>query len=149
MDLNAANLKGLEMPTENDEMNPTIRLSENIALLWVLDEVPQAAGSNAHPKPQLDQHQRLLSLEQEKELCTALAFLAGVSDNPNHVMAVAVEERHEPRGLHVKVAINKSKPGDGQEALLRVIDGFRDIFRLLSLIARGGQSDTPKVNLLN
>lgn len=116
---------------------PSVRLAENVALLFALDQVQEAAGSNPIPKERLENGLRTLTFDQETEICTALAFLAGVSDDPCDVMAVAVEEHNRPTSIHVKIAINKSKPGDGHETVERVTAGFNGIFKILSRVSKG------------
>ncbi|KAH6652988.1 hypothetical protein BKA67DRAFT_536691 [Truncatella angustata] len=113
----------------------SVRLAESVALLSILDQVPGAALLHAVPKRPNDTDGRSLSIEQEVEICTSLSFIAGISDEACDVMAVAVEERQDPRRIHIKVAINKSISSDGEEILQKVIEGFKGIFGSLTKVA--------------
>ncbi|KAI0137096.1 hypothetical protein BJ170DRAFT_711138 [Xylariales sp. AK1849] len=105
-----------------------VRLAESTALLSLLDNLPEKPKTNVPNRNVHKESSRQLSFDQEREICTGLAFLAGISNDPNHVTAVGVEERDDPRSVHVMIAINKSKPGDGNKVLTEVANGFRRIF---------------------
>jgi hypothetical protein len=72
-------------------------------------------------------------MSQESELATNLAFLAGISDDPSHIMAVCIEELPKAEGCQVLVAINKCLPTDGDDILGKVQRGFQQIFGRLKV----------------
>lgn len=76
-------------------------------------------------------------MKEECELATNLAFLAGVSECPEHVMAVCIEELPGTSGCQVMLAINKRLPADGNEILGKVQRAFQEIFGKLSALSVG------------
>ena len=121
-----------------EELHPDVRSAQNIALLELLDQRPQSStnGLQRASKDQIEEG-RSLSTNQEKELATNLAFLAGVSDSPNHVMGICIEELPDTGGCQVMVAINKRRPSDGTGILEKVQKGFERIFGRLSALSIG------------
>jgi hypothetical protein len=117
--------------------DPMSQLAETTALLSLLKANPEKPKPNTQNIRRLSECSRQLSFDQEREICTSLAFLAGISDEPNHVMAVAVEEAQNPLGMQIRLSINKSKPTDGDKILEEVAKGFRRIFHILSRVANG------------
>lgn len=118
------------------------RLIRNVVLLSLLDDIAEKPKKNAPSEAFAHQGARILTFDQEREICTALAWIAGVSSYPGHVMAVAIEERHDPECIHVKLSINKSysaEPAklDGRKVLNKVKYGLQKIFRVLKRAAKG------------
>lgn len=111
-----------------------ITCGEDIALLTLLNRVPS-------PPSDVFRHQdaqtRSLSADRECSLARSLAFLAKLSNDPNHVIAVAVEEASEPKAIRVLIAINKNRPGDGDHILNRIKLGLESIFNVLARAGLG------------
>lgn len=80
---------------------------------------------------------RSFSFDRECCLAGSLAFLAGLSDNPNHVIALSVEEASAPKAIKVVIAINKQRPRDGEDVLGQIKLGFETIFNILSRARHG------------
>ncbi|KAK3392975.1 hypothetical protein B0H63DRAFT_516186 [Podospora didyma] len=125
---------------------PVLELAENIALLSLFNQTPTAPKSN-HPSPDLLKQDsgRVLSFDREQSLTTIFSFLAGVSDDPDHVVATCVEELPGRKGIRVLVAINKLRTACGDKVLARIATGLGTILGLLSRVnnelhpAREGQ----------
>jgi len=109
-----------------------VRCVEDIALLSMLRPSPASASSGL-PAPAIpaERVNSALSFREERQLATTLAFLAGISPDGNHVMAVAVEETVPHEQLRVLVAINKMTPSSSHAVLTRAKQGFDEIFALL------------------
>lgn len=124
--------------TQTEEFSPAVRSAHNIALLELLDQRPQSlvSGHQRNSTKQSDEG-RNLSIRQERELATNLAFLAGISDCPDHIMGVCIEELRGNRGCQIMVSINKRMPSDGDEILEKVQRGFEQIFKRLEVLSAG------------
>jgi hypothetical protein len=83
---------------------------------------------------------RVLSAEQEADLTSSFAFLSGISDKPTDVVATCVEEPSDGKGIRVVVAVNKERPGSGNDILARIESGIQRIFRYLSCANSGALS---------
>lgn len=123
---------------QSEELPPEIRSAHNNALLELLDQRPKALASI----PQQDSTEqedkgRILSIKKERELATNLAFLAGISKNPDHIMGVCIEELPDIEGCQVMVAINQRIPSDGVEITERVQKRFEQMFKRLSVLTAG------------
>lgn len=113
-----------------------VTCAENIALLELLTPLPGKTTNN----PQHGQAERVitaqatrtLSFEQESELATTLAFLSGISDDSNHVTAVALEELPDTGQCKVLIAINKPNPDRGNEIQGQIYGSFKQIFGQLA-----------------
>ncbi|KAH8675544.1 hypothetical protein BX600DRAFT_534991 [Xylariales sp. PMI_506] len=126
-----------ERMTHSAADNPIVSLAESTALLSLLNKHPK---TSLKPRPAPlhdDDGSRILSFDQERQVCSAFAFLAGVSDDPNHVMAVAVEEHDDIDSIHVKLAVNRTYGGFDKPVLSKVAEGFNRILHGLSRAARG------------
>lgn len=124
--------------TQPEELSPAARFAHNITLLELLDPRPQnLAGEVLHDSTKQSDETRNLSLRQERELATNLAFLAGVSDCPDHIIGVCIEELPEMKGCQIMVSINKRLPPDGDEILEKVQKGFKQIFMRLEVLSAG------------
>lgn len=76
------------------ELTSEVKCAQDIALLELLDQRPQSfANGDQHGSRDQNDERRVLSIHQERELATNLAFLAGVSDSPNHIMGRANPSR--------------------------------------------------------
>jgi hypothetical protein len=63
--------------------------------------------------------------------------LAGTSDNPNHIVAVCVEENTKKDGLSVVLAINKTGPRDAEDVLDTIKLGLQGVFNKLGEVRYG------------
>lgn len=108
-------------------------LAETLAVLSFLDdEVPIPPQANETPSAATrDDPTRVLSFDRERSLASTLALLAGISDNPSHIVACCIEEISPLVEMRVLVAINKQKPNDGNDKLERIKWGLKKIFDLL------------------
>lgn len=115
------------------------RLGENITLLSLLaKKVPSPPSSNPIvPSQSRGSSTRSFSFNRECILASSLAFLTRLSDQPNDVIALALEEVSSPRAIKVVIAINKQEPGDGEDVLDGIKLGFETIFRILSRVTLG------------
>lgn len=77
-----------------------------------------------------------LPIKRESQLADDFAFLAATSDDPEKVMAVAVEEDSERQGLTLRLACNSSIPD-------AVKSGLQQIASIVHQAASRGRS-APK-----
>lgn len=94
-----------------------IRLAENIILLNKLCKKPIEPTRNELKEPER-RAGRKLRKRQELEITSCLAYLAAYSNVADHVMALSVEEQHEPDGLTISFATN-SGPSEYLQAGLQ------------------------------
>lgn len=121
-------------------VSPAVRCAENIALLGLLDPVPGHLSIHTPQRSLQDIHgdvDRVLSVEQESELSSNLAFLAAITDDHEHIMSVCIEELPRVEGCQVLIAINKRLPTDGADILKKVQRGFQQIFGRLREVSSG------------
>lgn len=124
--------------SSQEEPSEAVRCVENSILLELLNPVPNLDNVQAAPRISRDRYRnvkRALTIDQERDLATSLAFLAGISDNPNHIMGVCIEELPKVGGCRVLIAVNKCFPTDGDDALNKVQRGFEQIFRRLERVS--------------
>ncbi|KAK1768439.1 hypothetical protein QBC33DRAFT_377381 [Phialemonium atrogriseum] len=111
----------------------TIRCGEDIALLSLLNQLPSRPSVNLNrPLQGRDDRRRSLSFDNECCLASSLAFLAGPFGDPNHVIALSVEEVSASKAVKVVIAINKQAPSDGVKILERIKVGFESVFSVLA-----------------
>lgn len=143
--------------SSRQDVPPPVRCAENIALLELLDPRPDDPKFPALQQPLADSRadvQRSLSLNHERELATNLAFLAAISDDFKHVMAVCIEEVPELGACQVLVAINKKTSTSGKDTtsgddiLNKVQRGFQQIFGRLREISPGESEICPYLGSL-
>lgn len=115
--------------------NPVVACAENVA---VLDLLSRSLPTTETPSPvwvprseAQDEPTRQLSYEQEDGLVKELAFLSGISDDPNHIMAVCVQEFPEQRRCDIILAVNKHSAGCAQDVLEKARRGLQRIFEKL------------------
>ncbi|EGY16129.1 uncharacterized protein VDAG_07293 [Verticillium dahliae VdLs.17] len=125
------------------QKSPAIICAENIALLQFLHDVPARPSNKSLLEASKSDGQLPLSLEHERQLTGILAALSSIREDVALVTAVAIRQfntpgKHHPTSLEVLVAVNKSKPSDGDGYLGSVCDGFRRIFDTLSHATRDG-----------
>ncbi|CAM1506579.1 Fc.00g062200.m01.CDS01 [Cosmosporella sp. VM-42] len=105
------------------------RCAENIALLHHLGNIPSPPRRNLVRDPGPDPATtRTLSIGNESDLTSVLAFLSSIRDDPNKVTAVCIEE--SVPGLVVMIAVN-AEGLDASTYIQSVKAGFDTIFTLL------------------
>ncbi|THV44102.1 hypothetical protein BGAL_0733g00010 [Botrytis galanthina] len=114
---------------------PAITCAENIALLSLLHRVPVSPSLNPISNLSVRHERYDLSFERERSLASVLAFLSSISDNPDHVTAVCVEEDHETMSLNVLLAINKAQQNDNSQIQEEMKLGFERIFAGLAQVS--------------
>ncbi|KAI8966468.1 hypothetical protein F5Y11DRAFT_309369 [Daldinia sp. FL1419] len=106
--------------------------AEKIAALYFLHPIPLRPFSN----PVTDIHRRsegyTLSFEEERSLCSALAFIAQTGNDSNIIPAVCLEEGAGATYLNVLLAVNKHGHNKGDQILERLGNQFNKIFSLLA-----------------
>ena len=139
------------MATRNNDP-PAIVCAENIVLLLMLNETPTPPHANALVVTQSKKKktvQRILSLEKESALVRRLSFLAAVTDDPNHIVAICVEELPTGDGMRVMLAINKKAPDSSHKALDRIKRGLETLFQLLSRVNASSSNTGVFMSQLN
>ena len=68
-----------------------------------------------------------LTIEQEREVVSNLAFLSSRSKNSKRVVAIGLEEDHDGRGLVIRMAIN-----GGDKDVPYTEEGLKQISRILT-----------------
>jgi hypothetical protein len=106
-----------------------LRSAEDIALLSLLQPC-KSDSLSGFPPPAIrtKQPSRLLSLEDEEELTGVLAYLAGITNDRNHIMAVAVEEVMPLREMRILVAVNRDNHLSNKDILGRAVAVLTDLF---------------------
>ncbi|TGO06968.1 hypothetical protein BTUL_0369g00010 [Botrytis tulipae] len=117
---------------------PAITCAENIALLSLLHRVPVPPSLNPISNLSVRHERYDLSFERERSLASVLAFLSSISDNPDHITAVCVEEDHETMSLNVLLAINKAQQNDNSQIQEEMKQGFERIFAGLAQVSDDG-----------
>ena len=75
-----------------------------------------------------------LTLEQEREIVSNLAFLSARSKNSKRVIAVAIEEDLDGQGMVIRMAVN----GGEQQGAVHFKDGLIQISTILEQASRLG-----------
>ena len=128
--------------TTRKNVPPAIVCAENIVLLSMLNETPSPPQANALAVAQNKKKktpQRILSLKNESDLVRRLSFLAAVTNDPNHIAAICVEELPTGDGMRVMLAINKKSPDSSHKALDRIKCGLE---RILQIVSRASASSS-------
>lgn len=105
-------------------------ITENIALLALLGSKLEPPKSN--PVPHAMQHnagaqRRLLSFKRELGISEAFSILLCMTDDPNRVGAVCVEETGQGSGLLLLTAVNSGSQKERVEAFHRINSVLADI----------------------
>lgn len=113
----------------SEKVDQVVRCAENVALLDILSRsLPIIATPIPAPKARSKgnaESTRQLSWEQEDMLVKGLAFLSGVSDSPNHIMAVCIQELPKQGGCEIILAVNKTAPDSAQGVLEKAQRGLQ------------------------
>jgi hypothetical protein len=123
----------------------SITCAENISFLYLLHSVPKQPFHNALEAQEHGTEGYALSIEEERRLVEALAFLANDSDDNNHIPALCVELCPASSSLNVWLAVNRLSWQSGSQSLRRLKDGFDLVFAALGDIGNG--QSTP-LNIL-
>ncbi|EEY23032.1 predicted protein [Verticillium alfalfae VaMs.102] len=104
------------------QKSPAFICAENIALLQFLHDVPTQPSNRSLLETATSDGQLPLSLEHERQLTGILATLSSIREDVALITAVAIRQfntpgKHHPTSLEVLVAVNKSKPSDGEDYL--------------------------------
>ncbi|KAF1949449.1 hypothetical protein CC80DRAFT_598904 [Byssothecium circinans] len=101
-----------------------LRLAEDIALLQRICNKPIKPTTNKY-NGQVPTNDRALTFKQEADIVNCLCYLSSYSDNPDHVMAMCVEEALDHRGLTVTLATNTGSVShlqQGVESICTVLE---------------------------
>ncbi|KAM3442528.1 hypothetical protein MY4824_001122 [Beauveria thailandica] len=111
-----------------------VACAHNISLLHLLQKVPEPPSVNLAPPIEHDATRYTLELATERSLAGALAFVSSVTDSPNCITAVCIQEQEQEqcRKLQVHVAINKKNPTENDGTLGIICRGFNQMFARLS-----------------
>ncbi|KAK8142028.1 hypothetical protein G3M48_009457 [Beauveria asiatica] len=111
-----------------------VACAHNISLLHLLQKVPEPPSVNLAPPVEHDATSYTLELATERSLAGALAFVSSVTDSPNCITAVCIQEQEQEqcRKLQVRVAINKKNPTENDGTLGIICRGFNQMFARLS-----------------
>ncbi|KAM0664928.1 hypothetical protein ACQRIU_006081 [Beauveria bassiana] len=107
-----------------------VACAENISLLHLLQRVPEPPSVNLVPPIEHDAARYTLEMATERSLAGALAFVSSITDSPNCITAVCVQEQDQKLQIHV--AINKQKPRENNATLGMICSGFNQMFTRLS-----------------
>lgn len=139
----------MAFPTSFDDVpaSNAVSLTEKVVLLQLISQLPGGqsdVGVKSSPE-EVSEKERTLSLRKENDIVSTLAFLSGVSNDPNEITAVCLEELPAEEACKVLVAVNKVGPGSGRNVLNRIQRGFEQIFRRLSTTASGMSYQTSSL----
>jgi hypothetical protein len=131
-------LPAAEVPHISDPPS-LLHCSENIALLHLLREVHDAPTRNPAVYDDNNQQEdsRCLPFREERAICGVFAFFASTNDDPNIIPVVCLEEDPATASLRVLLSVNKAKPSDGHDIMIKVEKGFERIWNALSRITGG------------
>jgi hypothetical protein len=117
------------------------QILQKISLLAILESVRD------HPK----QHTLIsppgrrssLTIEQEREIVSNLAFLSSRSKNSKRVVAIGIEEDHDGQGMVIRLAVN-----GGDKDISHTEEGLKQISILLEQASRRGKVQSVDLLLL-
>ena len=120
------------------EIDQAHLLQKVILLQWLnrAPEKPSEINLLESGRGEDDSFERVLGLQQEKDLAQAFAFLAARTDDPRKVVAACLEEGADHRYLTVRLAMNNGN-------LDNVIVGFEKMAKILERVARTGDYYAP------
>ncbi|EJP64290.1 uncharacterized protein BBA_06672 [Beauveria bassiana ARSEF 2860] len=93
--------------------------------------LPEPPSVNLVPPIEHDAARYTLGMATERSLAGALAFVSSITDSPNCITAVCVQEEQGQK-LQIHVAINKQTPRENNVTLGIICSGFNQMFTRLS-----------------
>lgn len=111
--------------------------AENIAISYLLRNIPAPPSSNRTHCPPGSRTRFTLSFDTERKLAGTLAFIAHRKDDAEHIPALCLEEDTESSSLNVILAVNKASYNDGEDAIRCIKQGFERIFAILATVSSG------------
>lgn len=118
-----------------------ILCAENVALLSLLSPVPARPSKSPVVCPQGRLEGYTLPFESERKLCYTLAFLSSITESTKHITAVSIRENKEAGTLDVLLAVNQTSHKDGSSLVVKLEQGFRSLFSLVSEFNAGKSSE--------
>ena len=101
---------------------------QKISLLAMLGSVRE--GSNEHELIPRPGRASCLTIEQEGEIVSNLAFLASRRKNSKAVVAIAVEEDEDSHGMTIRIAVNGDSVVHLKEGLVQISETLKQVSRL-------------------
>lgn len=114
-----------------------LNCADNVAILSLLHEVPELPSKDSAIDRWQHSHGYVLTFEDERLLSSTLGYLASVSDKSDYIPAVAIEQNIDGTELDLLIAVNRASYQDGQQTLLRMREGFMNIFAQLQGMCDG------------
>ncbi|OAQ99658.1 hypothetical protein LLEC1_04831 [Akanthomyces lecanii] len=114
-----------------------IACAENISLLHLLSKIPEPPSDNTSPALAGQCARYTVPFATERSLASTLAFLSSITDNPNCITAVCIQEQTGDETLEIYIAINKKSPKDNNVILNTICDGINQVFGRLSSPGHG------------
>jgi hypothetical protein len=116
---------------------PGVVCAENISLLFLLHPVPTLPSRNVVADFPHREQGYVLSFVQESRLVAALAFLANVKEDVNHIPALCIQQSTKSPSVSVLLAVNRSNWEAGGRACESLKEEFERIFALLAQSQQG------------
>jgi hypothetical protein len=111
--------------------NAAINCAENIALNYLLHEVPESPQHRPIERSQVLKKGYLLPFTKERDLVDILSFLAKTKEGSDYIPAMCIEQDPNGRALKALLAINKRTFTDGNDLLQSLKTRFENIFDVL------------------
>ena len=108
-------------------------LLQKISLLAMLESVRDSPKQHTLVSP--SGWRSSLTIEQEREIISNLAFLSSRSKNSKRVVAIGIEEDHDGQGMVIRMAVN-----GGDKDISHIKDGLVQISRILEQASRQGKA---------
>ena len=115
--------------------NIKIACAENIAISYLLRNIPAPPSSNRIYCRPASRGRSTLSFDTERKLVGVLAFIAYSKNDVEHIPALCLEEDPESGSLNVIFAVNKASHNDGEDAIRCIKQGFERIFAILATVS--------------
>jgi hypothetical protein len=84
-----------------------------------------------------------LTIEQEREIVSNLAFLSSRSKNSKRVVAIGIEEDHDGQGMTIRMAVN-----GGDKDIPHTEQGLQQISKILEQVSRRGKAQSVDLWML-
>lgn len=105
---------------------------QKISLLAILEPVRDRPKQHMLVSP--PGRRSSLTIEQEQEIISNLAFLSSRSKNSKRVVAIGIEEEHDGQGMVIRMAVN-----GGDKDISHTEEGLVQISRILEQVSRRGK----------